>query len=217
MELYKKYGIETVGDWKSTVIEMRDSGYISKNDTSYLVMFEFLKDKETAKQNPGMTALDVRTQRQQTAKDAATQKKATDQKTLNALFSTKWSMGDIPCNLNGGTYKELGDNFRMGMRLVLNGKITETKQRTTSKFTVNNDGSVTHYYEIYAQGNKLMEQLLGSPNGIVSTTTVRYRIEGQKLHSDSIDNTVDLERLLKRQGLRFDRRTNSSISVKCPK
>jgi hypothetical protein len=216
MRIYQQYGIKTVGDWKAVVLEMKDSGYISQRDSSYLVMLDYLKDREVARKTPGMTALDVRKQREQVANEAKIQKKLSDQKILNALFTGKWSIDDLPCNLNGGTYRRFGESFPRGEQLFMNGKITDTNQRVFKRFTVNDDGTITNYYEIYAHGNNLMEKLMGSQNAIVSATSVRYRIEGNKLYSESVDKSVDLDSLLKRQGTKYKTRTNKSVSSRCP-
>lgn len=216
MRIYQQYGIKTVGDWKTVVLEMKDSGYISQRDSSHLVMFDYLKDREVARKTPGMTALDVRRQREQASNDAKIQKKLNDQKILDALFSGTWSIGSYSCNLKGGLYMRFGENFPRGQQIISGGKITETNQKVFKRFTVNDDGTITNYYEIYAQGNNLMVKLLGSPNAIVSKTSVRYRVEGNKLYSESVDRIVDLDSLMNRQGVKYKTRTNKSVSSRCP-
>lgn len=216
LQLYKKYGINTVGDWKTAVLEMKNNGYATKNDKSYLILFDYLQDRESAKNKPGTTALDIRNQRQQTMQEKLNQKRIEDQKTLDALMSHKWSIANLPCTLNGGTYKQYSENYKMGIRLFLNGKITETNQKVRKKFTINDDNSISLVYVIYAQGNRLMESTTGSPNTIVSETTEKLRVDGNKLYVDSIDKRIDLQRLLNRQGISYDTKRNQSVSTKCP-
>jgi len=64
MKIYQQYGINTVGDWKNAVLEMKANGYISSKDTSHTILFQYLVDRETARKTPGMTALQVRQQRE---------------------------------------------------------------------------------------------------------------------------------------------------------
>jgi hypothetical protein len=216
MRIYQQYGIKTVGDWKAVVLEMKDSGYISQRDSSYVVMLDYLKDREVARKTPSMTALEVRTQREQASLEVKNKKILNDQKVLDALFSGTWSIGNYPCNFNGGLYMRFGEKFPRGQQIVTGGKITDTDQKVFKRFTVNDDGTITNYYEIYAQGNNLMEKLMGSPNAIVSKTSVKYRVEGNKLYSESVDRIVDLDSLVKRQGVKYKTRTNKSVSSRCP-
>jgi hypothetical protein len=62
IKIYQRYGINTVGDWKAAVLEMKANGYISSKDTSHTILFQYLEDRETARKMPSMTALQVRQQ-----------------------------------------------------------------------------------------------------------------------------------------------------------
>jgi hypothetical protein len=216
LQLYQKNGIKTVGDWKSAVLEMKNNGYINKNDTSHLILFDYLQDRELAKKTPGTTALDIRTQRVNAVQEANNQKKIKNQKILDTLFVSKWSLGNIPCDFNGGLYKQYSENFKMGIRLFINGKITETGQKVEKKFTVNDDGSITLVYKIYAQGNNLMEKMTGSANSVVSVTTENLRVDGRKLFVESNDKKIDLDKLLKKQGISYKSKITKSVGTKCP-
>ena len=65
--IYKNYNINTVGEWKALVMEMNDSGYLSgaEGANNYNITFTYLEDRETAKNNPGKTALDIRLEREE--------------------------------------------------------------------------------------------------------------------------------------------------------
>lgn len=78
-QLYKKYRINTVGDYKVVVREMRDSGYIEAADNSknYTLIFTYLKDREAARQQPGLTAKNILQARQDELSNAAERKRVT--------------------------------------------------------------------------------------------------------------------------------------------
>lgn len=65
--IYNNYNINTVGEWKELVQEMNDSGYLSDAEgaNNYEITFRYLADRETAKSNPGKTALDIRLEREE--------------------------------------------------------------------------------------------------------------------------------------------------------
>jgi hypothetical protein len=94
MKVYQKYGINTVGDWKAAVLEMKTTGYISNKDTSHTVLFQYLEDRETAKKMSGMTALKVRQQREEQQSlnsretQAATPNSAQPSRNKNFLIGT---------------------------------------------------------------------------------------------------------------------------------
>ncbi|MDA7561895.1 hypothetical protein N8860_09125 [Alphaproteobacteria bacterium] len=64
---YNSYNINTVGEVKAVMQEMVDSGYLSgaEGANSYKITFRYLVDRETAKNNPGKTALDIRLEREE--------------------------------------------------------------------------------------------------------------------------------------------------------
>lgn len=212
--LYQQYGVNTVGDFKAVALEMKDTGYVTGGG-SYKVMFDYLKDRETAKKTPGLTATQVKQQRIQAEKQRAEEKRAAQQRALNELFNAKWSIGDLSCDLGGGTYKEFGEQYRMGMRSFIRGRLNETDQRTDKQFTVNDDGSITLSYTIFAAGNRLMTQMLGSPNAVVSRTTTTYRIKGNTLYGAGTDSLINVEQVGRTRNPGFTTRKQESISTRC--
>jgi autonomous glycyl radical cofactor GrcA len=81
MVLFKKYGLTTVGHFKSAVLEMKESGYfdVAGKPSNYMSVFTYLEDRETAKQQAGMTATMVLQARQEEARKVAARKKMTIQ------------------------------------------------------------------------------------------------------------------------------------------
>ena len=81
MVLFKKYGLTTVGHFKSAVLEMKESGYfdVAGKPSNYMSIFTYLEDRETAKQQAGMTATMVLQARQEEARKVAARKKMTIQ------------------------------------------------------------------------------------------------------------------------------------------
>ena len=81
MDLLGKYGLTTIGHFKSAVLEMKESGYfdVAGKPSSYMATFTYLEDRETAKQQADMTPTMVLQARQEEAKRIAARKKMTVQ------------------------------------------------------------------------------------------------------------------------------------------
>ena len=215
LALYQQYGVNTVGGFKKTALEMKETGYVT-GSTSHREMFTYLEDRETAKRTPGLTATKIKQQRVQAKKRVAEEKLAANQQALNALFDAKWSIANFSCNLGGGTYREFGEQFRGGERITSRGKIRETNQRTNKKFTVNDDGSITLSVTIYASGNRLMTQALGSPNAVVGRSKTTYKIQGDKLEGVGTIDRLRLEQLRSSRNPGFTTSQDRFVSTRCP-
>ncbi len=213
--LYQQYGVDTVGDFKAVALEMKETGYISGR-SSHREMFAYLKDRETAEKTPGLTATQVKQQRNEAEKLRLEKKREAEQQALDALFNAKWSIGKLDCDLGGGTYMEFGKQYRVGMRTLTRGRINETNQRASKKFTVNADGSIDLAYIIFAQGNGLMTQVLGSPNAVVSRSTMTYKIQGNKLYGQGTIDRLRIERLRETRNPGFKTSSERIESTRCP-
>lgn len=213
--LYEQYGVNTVGDFKAVVLEMKETGYIS-GQSSYREMFVYLEDRETADKTPGLTATQVKQQRTEAEKLRIEKKLEAEQKSLDLLFNAKWSIDEFDCDLGGGTYMEFGKQYRVGMRTLIRGRIYDTDQRTSKKFTVNDDGSITLSETIFAQGNALMTDLLGSPDAVVARGTMTYKIQGNKLYGQGTIDRLRSEQLGKTKNPGFTTSPERIESTRCP-
>ena len=88
--IYNNYNIYTVGELKSLVQEMEDSGYLldAEGANNYKITFRYLADRETAKNNPGKTALDIRLEREEANRILQARKQMTIQEAApNDVFA----------------------------------------------------------------------------------------------------------------------------------
>jgi hypothetical protein len=135
--------------------------------------------------------------------------------TFAEITKSKWSVGNLPCNLNGGAYTQYGNQYKTGSLFTAGGKPNATSQRTWHEFTKNADGSVTLDYKIYADGNRLMEQMTGSRNTVVGGGKTTMRVKGNTLYKSAIIVRIDLDALLNRQGVKYKTTREDTTSTRC--
>lgn len=135
--------------------------------------------------------------------------------TFTELTRSKWSIGNLPCNLNGGAYTQYGDKYKTGSLFTSGGKPNATSQKTWHEFTENADGSVTLDYKIFADGNRLMEQMTGSRNTVVGGGKTTMLVRGNTLYKSAIIVRLDLDALLNRQGVKYKSSTEETTSTRC--
>ena len=215
LALYKQYGVNTVGDFKAVALEMKNTGYVS-DGSNHRDMFDYFRDRETASKTPGLTATQVKQQRLQVQDRLAQEKRQAKQRALDELFNAKWSIGNNSCDLGGGTYREFGTQYRVGERTFIRGKLNEIKSRASKKFTVNDDGSITLSSTVFAAGNRLMIDLLGSPNAVTSRSKMTYKIQGDKLYGMGTIDRLRLERIDKTRNPGFKTSRERTVSKRCP-
>ena len=122
-------------------------------------------------------------------------KEKTKKDLLNYIFSKKWGMSGIPCNLNGGSYQVFSSNFKIGTQLTFGGAPQkETDQLAKSSFEVLNEKTFRLVSEIYSNGNRIVENSVG-PNKRVhysldeftlldNKTLQKNRIEHKQMNFD---------------------------------
>lgn len=194
LALYRQYGVNTVGDFKAVALEMKETGYVS-GASSHREMFDYFKDRAVAAKTPGLTATQVKQQRIDAQKRLVAAERAAQQQALDKLFNAKWSIGGVSCDLGGGTYREFGTQYKTGERSYIRGRLNETNQRASKRFTVNDDGSITLSYTVYAAGNRVMTEMLGSPNAVVARSKMTYKVQGDTLYGLGTIERLRMDRL----------------------
>ncbi|MDC0407511.1 hypothetical protein OAM82_02540 [Candidatus Thioglobus sp.] len=133
--------------------------------------------------------------------------------TYDVMTSNKWDIG-LDCGINGGAWMEYGPQFQIGEKLTAGGKHTkDSDQKTWFEFTENDDGTVTLRNKIYAEGNKLVSNAVGS-DATVSDVTRVFSLEGEKLRVKSTIKSIDLYAMLESR-LRHNTKKENILRGKC--
>jgi hypothetical protein len=131
--------------------------------------------------------------------------------TYQKLVSNKWSIGSLPCDLHGGAFMEYGPRYKTGERMTSAGLAIETDQRAWHKFTKVDQRRVKREWAIFAEGNRMMENLTGSKNAVVGKGVTVYEIEGETLFKESVITQLDpLSR-----PMRYKTKAVNSIAERC--
>jgi hypothetical protein len=98
------------------------------------------------------------------------------------LFNKKWSLEDLPCNLNGGTYTIYSNQGPSGATQYLAGKKNESDQRQDFEFRTSNTekNAIFRRHTIYAGGNKFVMQHVSDPNTVVMEMVEKITFQGNK-------------------------------------
>lgn len=136
---------------------------------------------------------------------------------LNYVFSKKWSIGEIPCNSNGGTYTELTDKNNTGEIITMNGKaMSESDQKYKYSFEVTGNNSFTYKLTTYARGNSLMESITKNPDTVVQSYIGRYQlVSPNKLISKGEYKDINMDNLLNEGKVSYDTKIEEAISTLC--
>lgn len=134
---------------------------------------------------------------------------------LEDLTSSKWSIGDFPCDLKGGLYVEYGEDYPAGVSLTTNGKKTSTGQKTWQEFVLNKDGSITFNSKIFAGGNNVMTQFTGSPETPVFIEKSKIKIEGNKLYIKGTRKDINVDILLSEKRTVYKEKNFDNIKNRC--
>ena len=118
---------------------------------------------------------------------------------LKFIFGKKWSLDDIPCNWNGGTYTEYTNKNKLGLIITINGSASkDSNQETSYTYEVTGDRTFIFSLNTYAKGNSSMETFMRDPNAIVSTMVKKVElISPKKIKFTNDIKAVDLMKLLK--------------------
>jgi hypothetical protein len=98
------------------------------------------------------------------------------------IFNKKWSLSDLPCNLNGGTYTIYTNQPPTGATEYLAGKKNQSEQRQDFEYrTSDTEKNVLfRLHTIYADGNKFVMQQVGDPNTVVSEVVEKITLQSDQ-------------------------------------
>lgn len=119
----------------------------------------------------------------------------------------------MPCTLNGGTYLEYGERFKIGERLTAQGQPAEDTENDATKSFVEEDGTIVLRFTI--RSNDLVAQYTGTRNTVSANVVRRFTISGDRLHVESRIETLDLMELLAGRGISYQVKSESSVRQAC--
>jgi hypothetical protein len=95
------------------------------------------------------------------------------------IFNKKWSLSDLPCNLNGGTYTIYTNQPPSGETTYLAGKINRSEQRQDFEFRISDTEKnvLFRIHTIFADGNKFVMQQVGNPNTVVTEIVEKITLQ----------------------------------------
>jgi hypothetical protein len=95
------------------------------------------------------------------------------------IFNKKWSLSDLPCNLNGGTYTIYTNQPPSGETTYLAGKINRSEQRQDFEFRISDTEKNVLFrtHTIFADGNKFVMQRVGNPNTVVTEIVEKITLQ----------------------------------------
>lgn len=115
------------------------------------------------------------------------------------IFNKKWSLEDLPCDLNGGTYTIYTNQPPSGSTEYLAGKKNQSDQKQQFEFrTSNTEKNVLfRVWTIYADGNKFVMRQVGDPNTVVSEIVEKITLQSnQKLVIERELRQIDFDQML---------------------
>lgn len=126
-------------------------------------------------------------------RDAIAQAEKAKAALLNHVFSKKWQVAGLPCNLNGGAYQIFSRKLKVGWNMAAGGKLLkQTGNNARFSFEVLNERTFRHVMTIYAGGNRLVTRALGNPNARISYSVDEYTL----IDKDTMRKTVRDQRKL---------------------
>ena len=115
---------------------------------------------------------------------------------LNHVFSKKWEIAGLPCNLRGGAYQIFSNRLKVGWNMAAGGKLLkETENNARFSFQVLDGKTFRHVMTIYSGGNNLVTRAIGSPNARVSYSVDEYTL---------IDKNTMRKNVLDQRKMNFD-------------
>ncbi len=137
------------------------------------------------------------------------------------LTEGRWSVSNLPCDLNGGSFIEFGDEFKDGFQLTAGGRnIPQSDAPNTSDFHENTEfgdetsGFLIHSYA-YHPNQRLID--MGFPSNLAIAIGIRsFRFEGQSLIETHSFQVIDLAAFLQTSQISRPRRqTETVIRTRC--
>jgi chemotaxis protein histidine kinase CheA len=90
---------------------------------------------------------------------AAAAKQAAKDGLLANVFRSKWQATQYPCNFNGGSYKEFGNQYKWGYRNTLGGFTSETHLNSRKRITVLDEKTFEIGFTGYDNNGIVIDQL----------------------------------------------------------
>jgi hypothetical protein len=134
---------------------------------------------------------------------------------MDDLTRSKWSVGDLACDTNGGAYTKYGEQYVLGSEFTANGKVQpQTTQKTWKEFSVGDDGIIKLHTKIYAEGNAAVMKFV-SGETLVSETVTMMKIDGDKLIKNSVGKMINVSKLLNDGAVDYKDTAEESVSNRC--
>ena len=115
-------------------------------------------------------------------------------KLLNYVFSKKWEISGLPCDINGGAYQVFSPKLKVGWNMAAGGQmLKETSNNVRFSFEVLDAKTFRHVVTVY--GNDLVTRAIGRPDVRVSYTVDQYTL---------IDKSTMRRERLNHQEINFD-------------
>jgi hypothetical protein len=137
---------------------------------------------------------------------------------LDKLFDKNWSMGGLSCNFKGGYYNIYSSKIAGGSEFFANGKFNNSSQLQWFRYSVLDENTIKYERRIYADNNRLMVQILGSPTALISKTITNIIfINDKKIKIDSEVYRIDLKLSKKNKLSKFNVTKSQGTSFLCDK
>jgi len=207
-------GVANKADYAALVEQMRVERYSEK--ASLNDVLTYLDDRARAATLPGATALSVlNDRREKEAAEARAQAEKAEaeakarrereeaqriaaKKAEDLLLNKRWSIGELPCNLNGGAHITYTNRGPSGDNLVLAGKLNQSEQKQEYSFTFIDEKTVEYRHNIYSGGNAFVMNMLRDPNVLMSGKVSRITIVSPtRIEYRNTLRTIDFDQMLK--------------------
>ena len=137
---------------------------------------------------------------------------------LEKLFDKKWSLGGLPCNFKGEAYNRYSPEIAGGSDFFSNGKFNNSDQLQWFRYFILDENTIKYERRIYADNNRLMVQMLGSPTALVGKTITKITfINDTKIELETTVHRVDLKLSNKNNLTKFNAKKSQSTSTLCDK
>ena len=137
---------------------------------------------------------------------------------LDKLFDKKWSLGGLPCNFNGGAYNRYSPQIEGGSDYYSNGKFNNSNQLQWFRYSALDENTIKYERRIYADNNRLMVQMLGSPTALVGKTITKITfINDTKIKLETTVHRLDLKLSNTKKLSKLIAKKSESTSTLCDK
>ena len=137
---------------------------------------------------------------------------------LDKLFDKKWSLGGLPCNFKDGAYNRYSPEIAGGSDFFSNGKFNNSDQLQWFRYFALDKNTIKYERRIYADNNRLMVQMLGSPTALVSKTITKITfINDTKIKLETTVHRLNLKLSNTKKLSKLIAKKSESTSTLCDK